>query len=177
MIKEFNEARTTPRSYITKIKSHMKYIKRFQGLTVYDNDDYPKVILNKGDSAFTECIKVLDKHRSIPELKYNEDIAVKVPDKVDEMNNKEKLAESILAKRNEIRDRYTGLSFHYDNSYLDAEVSALLQIVDDTNTNSKRRNNILSLYHEYIGVSIGKNTINGRYMIYITFAKGISNDS
>jgi hypothetical protein len=177
LIKEFNEARTNPRNYILKIKSHMKYIKRFQGITVYENDDYPKVILNKGDNAFTECIKMLEKHRRIPELKYCEEITIKVPDKVEEMNNKEKLAESLIAKRNEIKDTYTGLSFHYDHSYLDSEISALLQIIDDTNTNSKRRNNILNLFHEYIGVSVGRNTINGRYMVYITFAKGIGNDN
>lgn len=178
LVSEFNEARNNPKSYILKIKSHMKFIKKHEGLTVYENtNNYPKIVLNKGILAFEDCIKHLEKNRKMPEMIYNDDITIRVPDKVEEMTDKLKIAELLIMKKKEMKTCYNGFSFHYDSGYLDSEICGILQIVDDTNTNTKRRNNILNIYHEFVGVSVGKMAANNRYVIYVTFAKSsVSND-
>jgi hypothetical protein len=173
LLKEFNMARTDPKNYAKKVEEHISFIKKTDNFCYFlygtEKDKFPKVNLAKGEESFRECITYLENMQSVGPLQLSEDIVIKVPEKTEEMNNKEKIGNLILEKKKYIKDSYKTFHFHYDHGYNIAEISAVLQIVDDTNSSLQRRNNILTRKHEYLGVSIGKIQKN-RFIIYVTFA-------
>ena len=50
----------------------------------------------------------------------------------------------------------TIINFHYDIMTSNTELSVVLQIVDDTNSNFHRRNNIFRKEGKYIGINVAK---------------------
>ena len=153
----------------------MRYHKQFiklknngdKEIIVYDNSN-PKINLCKGDKTFDDCIKKLSILQKMKEFEYCEDIVIKVPE--NNYNNPEVIGRLIMEKKKEIESKYYDLSFHYDICNLNAELSAILQIVDDTESNFKRRNNIINNY-DLIGVSVGRISQKNCYIVYVTFAK------
>lgn len=174
IVEEFNSARTNPLLYADKIEQHMKMVdvmKTNQKAKIhfYNNDNYPKINLAKGEQAFKECIKILRNLKQTKPLELVNELAIQPPDKPEHINSKEIMVESFKNKRQEVGDNYKHLGFHYDNGALNAEISAILQIVDDNNSNTQRRSNILNPKYKYVGVSAAKVKVN-RYYIYLTFA-------
>jgi len=111
---------------------------------------------------------MLSRIPKMKELEYCEDIVIKVPEI--NYNNPEVISKLIIDKNKEIEGKYYDLSFHYDICNLNAELSALLQIVDDTESDYKRRNNLLSYNFGLIGVSVSRIGQKNCYIIYVTFA-------
>jgi hypothetical protein len=177
LLKEFNLARTDPKGYAKKIEEYLGYIKQIDNFCYFlygtEKDKFPKVNLATGEKAFRECITYMEGLQSVGPLQLSEEIVIKVPEKPEEMNDKDKIGNLILEKKKHIKDSYKNFHFHYDHGYNIAEISAVLQIIDDTNSNFQRRNNILTKKHEYLGVSISKSQKN-RFIIYVTFASSKS---
>jgi hypothetical protein len=173
LLNQFNLARVDPKAFAKRIEEYIPYIKVIDNFSyfLYENekDKFPKVNLIKGERAFRDCINYLESMQSVQPLQLREDITIRVPDKPDEMNSKDKISTLITDKKKEIKESYKTFRFHYDHGYNIAEISAILQIVDDTNSNLQRRHNILLRTHEFLGVSIGRIQSN-RYIIYVTFA-------
>jgi uncharacterized coiled-coil protein SlyX len=177
LINEINFARTNPRAYSKKIKNHMKYLtekvdsERNDVSYYYKKPNYPKIFMHTGEPAFHNCIKILNEAYPMPPLEFNEDLVIKVPQLVSEMNDKDTLLKLILNKKIELKvlNKYRRFGFHYDNGALDGEVSTILQLVDDNNTNGSRRQNLLNSQLRYMGVSLGK-IKSDRFYIYMTFA-------
>jgi hypothetical protein len=174
ILNEFNLARTDPYTYSKKIESFIKYIQTDEKHRYFayetEKEKFPKISLVRGESAFFDCIRLLQKMDRLDPLTYNEEIIIKVPDKAEEMNNFDKMASLIVLTKKKLREYYYGFRFHYDHCFGNAEVSAMLQIVDDTNSNLQRRGNILNRDVEYLGVSTGRIQYN-RVIAYMTFAK------
>ena len=170
--KEINKLRGSPLSYVDVIKSHKQHVKfKYNDdkiFPVYCNSN-PKIILNEGESIFDDCINKLSKIRKMKELKICEDIVIKVPE--NDSNNPEVIGKLIMEKNKEIGGKYFDLCFHYDICNLNPELSAVMQIVDDTGSDFKRRKNIINNYYDLIGVSVGRLTQKDCFMIYVTFAK------
>ncbi len=169
LVIEFNQARTNPKQYINKINEHLKFVKVKNNNSYYDSNNYPKVLLKKGKEAFNDLIYSLEKMNRMNELIIKKDIAIKMPENSEDMNNKEKIYNLVVEKKKELNGIYKYFNFHYDHGDLNAEISAILQLVDDTNSNLKRRNNILNICNKYIGISVGK-MVNNRYLVYLSFA-------
>jgi hypothetical protein len=174
IMNEFNQARTNPLEYADKIEKHLDYInftsnQQKQKVYYYSNDAYPKISLAKGKPAFKESIKILRNLKPTHPLEYRTDLAIPIPSRSEYTDIKEGILECYKVKKLELAKIYKSIGFHYDNGGLNPEISAILQIVDDTNTNAIRRANILNGKYKYIGVSISKVKLN-RYYIYITFA-------
>jgi hypothetical protein len=141
---------------------------------IFNKEGYPKINLIRGPQAFIDCANWLRTLEPVAPLEMNDEITIKVPENSDDMNRKEKILELIKDKKIEISSlhKYKHFSFHYDNGSINAEISALLQIVDDNNSNSQRRNNIFNPNFHFLGVSVGKLKLN-RFIIYLTFASDI----
>ena len=58
-------------------------------------------------------------------------------------------------KTEENRDKFSIIDFHYDICYDNIELSVILQIIDDTNSNYQRRKNIFNPKARYIGITEG----------------------
>ena len=169
MVIEFNQVRNNPKNYINKINDYMQYIKVKNNNFYFANNNYPKVVLNKGKDAFIDLINYLDKMNKMDELILRSDIALTMPENSEDMNNKEIIYNLIIEKKKQLNGKYKYFNFHYDQGDLNSEISAILQLVDDTNSNLKRRNNILNSNNKYVGISVGRMN-NNRYLVYLSFA-------
>ena len=69
--------------------------------------------------------------------------------------NKDYIRNVIVFKAEENRDKFSIIDFHYDICYDNIELSVILQIIDDTNSNYQRRKNIFNPKARYIGITEG----------------------
>jgi hypothetical protein len=102
-------------------------------------------------------------------LTLNEEVVIKIPSLVPDMNSYEKITTLITNTKKKLKDYYRGIRFHYDVCYNNPEISAFLQMLDDTNINQQRRKNIFSKDIEYVGVSVAK-IQSKRIIVYVSFA-------
>jgi hypothetical protein len=174
LLHEFNLARTEPAIYAKKMERFLKYIKVIdnQHLFMYETDyeKYPKINLLTGEKAFLDFIAYLECIDKLPALFLNEEIIIKVPNAVQDMNSYEKISGLITQTKKKLKGYYKGLRFHYDVCFNNPEISAMLQMIDDTNIGQQRRKNIFSRDVEFMGVSAAK-IQSKRIIAYVTFAK------
>jgi len=106
----------------------------------------------------------------LPPLKLCDKLKLEVPENSSHWVKKEIVKELISKKKEEVKDKYTDLQFHYDIGGLNAFVSAIIQITDDNITfNNTRRNNILDA--EFDSIGIDHYTIGKKICIYLLFGK------
>ena len=136
---------------------------------VYAQEKLPKTALNRGEVAFREMIDILNTMESLPKLELKKDLSIEVPENSKEWSNKESIALLVNKKKEELKDQYSNFSFHYDMGTSVADVSAVLQLVDDnTGFAGLRRKNIISETHRYVGVGFNKEKT--KYCFYFLFA-------
>lgn len=181
MLNLINLIRKNPIFLVDKIISFMGKIK----VDKNTNKNYfllnkkTKISFVKGKEAFLSCCnylrdlaqKINDKSISLSELELKEELKFPFPtENPDCCNNKEFITRNILEiNKNLAEKKMRILGFHYDLSTNDAETSLILQVVDDNNSNGKRRNVIFDDKIKYIGISHGRVKDN-IYCIYLLFA-------
>lgn len=179
LLREFNECRVDPKSYAKKIENHLAFIRknhepREGSLFFYDKGNGPKVSLSYGIIKFKECIDYLNTLIPMPPLKLCPDLTVKVPKAVSDWARKEVFRDLFKEKKDILKDKYYNFQFHFDIGYIDAEISAVLQIVDDNQTfNGARRNSILNKDLHHVGISNQKN--GKKNCVYVLFANKSDN--
>jgi len=161
---EYNLARTNPKLYCEKIRSHMKFIKMKNNQFYYEYEGL-KVSLKNGDTFFNHAIEIMSNLQSLPLIQYNENLTIYVPENYDEQ------MKSNLFRDKKQEDQYLNknLGFNLDICSMNAEVSCVLQLVDDTLNKGQRRNNILNPNNKFVGISVGKGK-KKHYTIYSTFS-------
>jgi hypothetical protein len=172
MLKEFNFAREDPQRYAEKLKSYTSYIKynHRTNQTVFSIPKMIKINLSNGKDAFDKCINILRGYNELPLLELREDLAFPFPsEQVDLCTSKDYLTSKFLEMNMRLKDKYTIVGFHYDINVNDPEISTLLQIVDDNNSNGQRRKQILDKNVKYVGISMGVLRDN-IVCIYVVFA-------
>jgi len=177
MLNEFNLARTQPSKYIERVQSYIKYIKpnpEYNKKTyllqyMFDKEGVPKVALLRGEEAFNEFIAFLSTAPPLEPLQLKQEIAIKPLSKTELQTKREVIADLYIKKKKELGDTYKVLDFHYDYGTNNYEISSLLQLVDDNNSNKQRRNKILNPEYKYVGISLAKIKSN-RFCVYVTFA-------
>jgi hypothetical protein len=174
LIYEFNQARTDPLSYAKKVRQFLNYIKVIenQNLFIYeaDGEKFPKINLITGEKAFLDFIDYLEQSPRLDKLFLNDEVKIKVPNQVQDMNSYEKISGLITSTKRKLKGYYKGLKFHYDVCFNNAEVSAMLQMIDDTGIGCQRRKNIFAKDMEFVGVSVGR-IQSKRVIVYVTLAK------
>lgn len=180
MLKEINLVRKNPACYADKIKEFMKYINTDEvtNRKFFLVNKNTKINLNRGEPAFIDClnfIKEFDKKidegkLSLNELKLKEDLKFPFPfEEPERSTNKDYIRENLLNIKKNLHSNLKLKGFHYDLSTFDAEISTILQIVDDNNSSCKRRNMLLDDTIKYVGINIGK-LKDDLYCIYLVFA-------
>lgn len=173
MLNEINSVRLTPKNYSVKLKNLIPMIKGSTAnnkiFLIYDDD--VKIELKKGVTAFKSCIEYLNNRNNIAlePIEFVEDLVIPFP----HHNSKLCLDKNYISKciddiREKIKNKYEIFDFQYDISP-NPVLSTIIQVVDDTNANFQRRNNILSESVKYVGISYGE-VKKGIYCFYLLFA-------
>jgi len=127
-------------------------------------------MLNKGEEAFREMIDYLNSMKPLAKLELKKELSIEVSDNSKDWNNKDTITALVNKKKDDLRDKYSNFSFHYDIGTSLPDVSAVLQLVDDNvGFAGLRRKNIISENHKYIGV--GYNREKTKYCFYFLFAR------
>ena len=176
MLKEINKARKDPLSLIKKIeylKQNISYIDNKPILSFGKNSQNVTIKLNKGPEVFDNCISFLKNHsdKSLPPLIMKEELKIPFPVQSPKTcADKDYLKNIILFKTAEVSNKIRIIDFYYDICIPNTEISTLLQIIDDTNSNFQRRKNIFNERARYIGIVDGKVTQN-LSCFYLMFAE------
>ena len=157
MLKEINLARTDPLSYAKKIENLKEKI-----VTVVNNiylDVGISLKLFKGAERFDNCVnylKALSKKRKLEPLRMNEQLKVPFPIQTPLLCiDKDYIKNIILFKIEELKGKIRFIDFHYDICISNPELSTMMQIIDDTNSNFQRRNNIFNPRAKTVGITEG----------------------
>lgn len=178
ILEQINIIRTNPLSYIDIInkykeniieKNNKYYLKSNKCLNTL-------ILLEKGESEFNECIKLLYLQESLEPIELNHklklDVNIPLNNEnlsIDYYTSLEFIEKIINNKIKLLEDNFEIIGFHYDKSLNDPELSVVLQLVDDTGNEKSRRKNILNKKVKYVGIS-ALNLKENIYCYYLLFA-------
>ena len=147
MLREINKARTNPLSYIDQIEQLKKCI--------VTKNNHSFLLLKNFNNCIT-YLRTLSTKPKLSPLVMKEELKVPFPINSPELCvNKDYIRNVIVFKTEENRDKFSIIDFHYDICYDNIELSVILQIIDDTNSNYQRRKNIFNPKARYIGITEG----------------------
>ncbi len=174
LLKEINNARENPKSFIPKIKNLMNSI-IVKSDSIYLKVDFKTNIkLLTGKKAFENCLRFLGKQEPLHPLFLKDELTFDFSfDSPIDCDNQVFLTSVLTKKNQEIKKEDMEIvNFHYDITIPNPELSVLLQIIDDTNSKYQRRQNIFNESASYIGISIGKKA-EGVICFYLLFARDL----
>ena len=158
-----NQIRKDPKSYSKTILDNMQYITVENGKNIFKKK--VKVLLNKGEEAFTNAAKELSQLNPMNELIMKPEIIIPLPESEDQINNNFLFRN----KANIIRKTYN-INIYFKNEIKNPEIAVLLMIVDDTeNSPGKKRNAILNPQFRKIGIK--SKFISNKFISYFSFSK------
>ena len=152
VINEFNIARV---KYAEKINNHIQYIKIKHTKYILNVPGRIKTTLFKGESSFKNAINHLQSIQPLPPLDRDDNIKVKFKDVNNIDFTKDSIRDYILITKQRVTSQYPNISI-FPDIINDAEISAILQIVDET-FEGVRRNKILNPQIKKIAISCGSN--------------------
>ena len=177
LLYKINEIRSNPHSLINLINKYISqiYIHNNQPYLIADKNNHIKLF--QGKNTFDNCIKFLQKQKSLPVLMLKEELSLSFPESNISDCVKEQYLTPILQMKKEtlIKRNINMVNFHYDITIPDPELSVMLQVVDDTNSLYQRRMNIFNEEVQYIGITIGK-IRNDLFCFYFVFGKDNEED-
>ena len=174
MLNEINSVRLNPKNYSLKLKNLIPMItnnnaNQDKTFLIYDEDI--KIELKKGVSAFQTCIDYLNSSNliTLEPIEFISTLKIPFPNEDTSLClDKAYISKHIEQIRNKVKHKYEIYDFQYDISP-NPVLSTIIQVVDDTNSNLQRRNNILSDVIKYVGISYGE-IKKGIYCFYLLFA-------
>lgn len=170
LLSEINQIRTTPHAYTVKIAKYIQsiVIRENKQLLNVGNEVY--IALNKGKIAFDEAIEFLSHCKPTEPLEMSNELRINMEDENEDITSLRYIQNAFTKKSENINSSYEIIGFHYDKSVDNAEISAILQIVDDTGSNYVRRYNLMNEKAKFVGISamcIKQNV----YCYYLVFGK------
>lgn len=166
MLKEINFARTDPVEYSKKITS-------LKDTIIKNNDKTISNIVNKiKGEPFDKCIQYLlaiSKRKRLKPLLMDENLKIPFPVQNPLLCvDKDYIKNIIMFKTGELEGRTKIIDFHYDICLSNPEISTMMQIIDDTNSNFQRRKNIFNPKAKSIGISEGtiKDNLSCYYLMF-----------
>lgn len=169
-MEQINLARTNPSEFAQKVLSVLSHIKDEEGKLVFELESGLKVGLVKGEQAFLEIAEMLRNQTAMSPIEFKEDLIIPVPEAHTEWKKQESITAGLTKLKNDTNGKYQSLTFNLDLGVSDPLLSAILQVVDDSNFKGKRRVNILDKDVKFAGISHaakGKKS----FCSYIAFAK------
>ena len=178
ILEQINIIRTNPLSYIDIINKYKENIIEKNNKYYLKSNKYLNtlILLEKGESEFNECIKLLYLQESLEPIELNNklklDVNIPLNNEnlsIDYYTSLEFIEKIINNKIKLLEDNFEIIGFHYDKSLNDPELSVVLQLVDDTGNEKSRRKNILNKKVKYVGIS-ALNLKENIYCYYLLFA-------
>lgn len=178
ILEQINIIRTNPLSYIDIINKYKENIIEKNNKYYLKSNKYLNtlILLEKGESEFNECIKLLYLQESLEPIELNHklklDVNIPLNNEnlsIDYYTSLEFIEKIINNKIKLLEDNFEIIGFHYDKSLNDPELSVVLQLVDDTGNEKSRRKNILNKKVKYVGIS-ALNLKENIYCYYLLFA-------
>jgi len=130
----------------------------------------PKVALNRGEPAFREFAQKLRGMQPLSPLEAREDLKVPINEDPQKWTDKALISEAVNKQKASIKETssYKTFNFHFDVGSPQAEISFILQLVDDTPFKGSRQRNIVNPEFKYVGISTLK--IKNKNCGYFLFA-------
>lgn len=153
LFNEINQLRTKPKTYIAKIAKYLPYITNRDDKKLFNVGSDVFISLNTGQEAFENAIAYLSGVSPMSPLTLSQELTIEIEDSEEDITSLEYIKKAYTRKSESVKDFFDIVGFHYDKSVDNAEISALLQIVDDTGANYVRRNNIMNPRARYVGIS------------------------
>lgn len=178
ILEQINIIRTNPLSYIDIINKYKENIIEKNNKYYLKSNKYLNtlILLEKGESEFNECIKLLYLQESLEPIELNHklklDVNIPLNNEnlsIDYYTSLEFIEKIINNKIKLLEDNFEIIGFHYDKSLNDPELSVVLQLIDDTGNEKSRRKNILNKKVKYVGIS-ALNLKENIYCYYLLFA-------
>lgn len=178
ILEQINIIRTNPLSYIDIINKYKENIIEKNNKYYLKSNKYLNtlILLEKGESEFNECIKLLYLQESLEPIELNNklklDVNIPLNNEnlsIDYYTSLEFIEKIINNKIKLLEDNFEIIGFHYDKSLNDPELSVVLQLIDDTGNEKSRRKNILNKKVKYVGIS-ALNLKENIYCYYLLFA-------
>lgn len=180
MLGLLNAVRSDPVFLNEKIKEFTKFISQDKSTnkSFFNVNNSTKINLLKGKEAFLSCCEILQemsekiksKALNLEKLELKDELKFPFPEGNPSLcNKKEYISEKITELNENLKNKFRIKGFHYDMSPNNAETSLIMQIVDDNNSNGKRRNIIFDDKIKYVGISHGMLKENV-YCVYMLFA-------
>eukprot|EP00340_Litonotus_pictus_P004482 CAMPEP_0170521036 /NCGR_PEP_ID=MMETSP0209-20121228/6367_1 /TAXON_ID=665100 ORGANISM="Litonotus pictus, Strain P1" /NCGR_SAMPLE_ID=MMETSP0209 /ASSEMBLY_ACC=CAM_ASM_000301 /LENGTH=198 /DNA_ID=CAMNT_0010807679 /DNA_START=153 /DNA_END=746 /DNA_ORIENTATION=- len=169
LLKEFNFIRTKPKSYLKKIEYYEQFLKMTQEGALIMDIENKKIGINTY-SSFEELTKLFDNETNLnlKPLEFQENLTVNLPNDPNVLQSFDYMANQFVMKKLGLSDQYFHFGFHSEFGCRNPELSAFMQILDDSNVNRPRRKNILNGKFSSVGISIGKISEN-HYACYVIF--------
>jgi hypothetical protein len=174
---QINTLRNNCLAYTKKIDFFSKFIEEIKGekfLTLEMNDFISNSILVQGLPAFKEAIKFLEiyykKYSTLDRLVHINDLKIPFPNDVKLLIDKNYIHNKAEEIKKKFKGKYEVTGYTYDITFKDAELTTIMQIVDDNYGNKNRRNNLLNKDIKYIGINY-KKLNDEQYAVYILLAK------
>lgn len=122
-------------------------------------------------SSFEELTKLFDNEANLnlKPLSFNKSLCLNLPTDPYVLQSFDYMASQFVMKKLGLAEQFHFFGFHSEFGIRNAELSAFFQILDDTNVNRPRRNNILNSKFSDIGISIEKISEN-HYACYLLFS-------
>jgi hypothetical protein len=174
---QINTLRNNCLAYTKKIDFFSKFIEEINGdkfLTLEMNDFISNSILVQGLPSFKEAIKFLEiyykKYSTLNRLVHISDLKIPFPNDVKLVIDKNYIHNKAEEIKKKFKGKYEVTGYTYDITYKDAELTTIMQIVDDNYGNKNRRHNLLNKDIKYIGINY-KKLNDEQYAVYILLAK------
>lgn len=179
-----NNFRQNPSDFKEKLLTLIPFIKPHNDKIIFSKKGQPKILMNTGESAIHSVIKFIETLSPMSRLEQNKEIAIVVPPNPEHWTSQYSLYvdQKTADLKSNSKIKYNLLSFHFDLSISDPELSFLLQLVDDNSFNGLRRNHICDPEMKYIAVTYAnvgvsqtdnneKKYKDKKFCSYFTFAK------
>jgi len=119
---------------------------------IYYQEGHPFILLNRGVVAFEECIEILNNTPPLSKLEFDPSLNILIPEDKSYWVKGDHLMNIVSLKKSELKNSEVN-AFHFDIGTFDAEISLILQLVDDNTFNGIRRSNLLNEKFKYIGIT------------------------
>ena len=185
MLNEINLSREFKKKIPEKIEKYINNIGKNSKNEYYIKvDNYNKIKLFHGIEMFENCIKYLDTIEENKPFELKNELTFPFPGNKDFQNltynisleeaiNENYLTSTLMKLTNDLKIKNIEVvNFHYDIMNSNIELSVLLQIIDDTNSQFQRRNNIFDKTIKYIGINVGR-VNESLFCYYLLFGKDI----